>query len=135
MEETANGSIKHLLTCTTMLMQRVHYVEQTFHLVPGRNHIGTCIDYIDLQECRKEFCEELINTVADWVYNQKKAAQILEDLVSERRSKLNAHQAFASNVLSKFRRAKNDKVAQQGQFGELLLLNFLQHFVSAVPLM
>lgn len=47
----------------------------------------------------------------------------------------NAASQITSLALSKFRRGNTNKILIQGQFGELILFNFLQHFFNAVPLL
>jgi hypothetical protein len=122
-------------TCTKLLMQHVHHVQQSYNLLPDKQHYGTCINYNDLQESRDQFCEELINTVPDWVYSQAKASQVLDSFLREGRSKMNAQTALLQHCMGKFRDRDSRKVFIQGQFGELLLFNFLQSFFKAVPLL
>lgn len=126
---------KAMFNCTKMLMQHVYYVQQSFNLLPDKHHYGTCINYIDLQESRDEFCEELINTVPDWVYAQKSAGSVLDRLLQDGRSNLNAQAALLQHCMSKFRDRDGRALFIQGQFGELLLFNFLQSLFKAVPLL
>jgi hypothetical protein len=127
--------IKQLTTCTRMLMNHVHWVQQSFNLLPDRQHFGTCINYIDRQEYRDDFCKELVNTVPEWVYNQSKAAMVLDKFVEDGRSALNAQAAFTQHTFDKFRNRDSRDLTSQGQFGELLLFNFLQSFFHAVPVL
>jgi hypothetical protein len=131
----AEDELESLLTCTKMLMNHVHVVQQSFNLLPQKDHFGTCINYIDLQECRDEFCTELINTVSEWVYSQKKATKIINGMLNQGRSPQNAQAAFTQLTFDKFRDRDSRNLFLQGQFGELLLFNFLQSFFSAVPLL
>jgi hypothetical protein len=131
----AEEDVKKLLTCTEFFMNHVHWVQQSFNLQPDRGHYGACINYVDLQEYRDEFCDELINTVSEWVYSQKKAAKIIADNIGNGRNSQNAQAAFVQHAFKKFRNRDNRELFIQGQFGELLLFNFLQSFFSAVPLM
>src|ERR1700679_3736029 len=105
-------------------MNHVHWVTQTFDLVPNKNHFGTSINYVDLQEFRDEFCTELINTIPDWIYSQKKAKEIIEGFLLFGRSQQNANAALTTLTFKKFRnRDSNRDLFIQGQFGELLLFN------------
>lgn len=127
--------IEKLTTCTQMFMNHVHWVQQSFNLIPERNHYGVFINYIDRQEYREEFCRELINTIPEWVYSQKKAATILDNLISEGRSHLNAQTTLTNLTFEKFRNRDGRDLVIQGQFGELVLFNFLQSFFKCVPLL
>lgn len=127
--------IEKLITYTKMFMNHVHWVQQSFNLLPDNKHYGTCINYIDMQEYRDEFCRELINTIPEWVYSQTKAATVLDTLIAEGRSQQNAQTALTTLTFDKFRNSSTDKLLIQGQFGELLLFNFLQSFFMCVPLL
>lgn len=129
------NDIEQLVTCTQMFMNHVHFVQQSFNLLPDKKHYGTCINYVDLQEYRDEFCNELVNTIPEWVYSQTKAASVLNTLIAEGRSNRNAQTALANITFDKFRNSSNDKLLIQGQFGELLLFNFLQSFFRCVPIL
>lgn len=127
--------IEKLISCTKMFMNHVHFVQQSFNLLPDNLHYGTCINYVDLQEYREEFCTELVNTVSEWVYSQKKAAKVIETMIEEGRSFQNAQNTLTTEAFKKFRTHSTDKLLVQGQFGELLLFNFLQSFFKSVPLL
>jgi hypothetical protein len=127
--------LEKLLSCTKMFMNHVHWVQQSFNLIPSRDHFGTSINFVDLQEFREEFCSELVNTIPEWVYNNAKATTIIDDLIAEGRSGLNAQTAFAMKTFEKFRNSDARDITLQGQFGELLLFNFLQAFFDALPLL
>jgi hypothetical protein len=127
--------IEKLTSCTQMFMNHVHWVQQSFNLLPDKKHYGTCINYVDLQEFRDEFCEELVNTISEWVYSQKKAAEVIDQMIKEGRSSQNAQNTLTTEAFKKFRNHSTDKLLVQGQFGELLLFNFLQIFFRCVPLL
>ncbi|HNP21765.1 MAG: DUF1837 domain-containing protein [Chitinophagaceae bacterium] len=129
------AEIQRLITCTQMFMNHVHWVQQSFNLVPDNRHFGTCINYIDRQEYRDEFCRELVNTIPEWVYSQSKAAAVLNSLIAEGRSQQNAQTALTTMTFEKFRNSSTEKLLIQGQFGELLLFNFLQSFFKCIPLL
>jgi hypothetical protein len=88
-----------------------------------------------MQEYRDEFCREIVNTIPEWVYSQKKAAAVLDTLISEGRSQQNAQTALTTLTFEKFRNSRKEKLLIQGQFGELLLFNFMQSFFKCVPLL
>jgi hypothetical protein len=127
--------IEKLITCTKMFMNHVHWVQQSYNLLPDNKHYGTCINYIDRQEYRDEFCRELVNTIPEWVYSQTKAASVLDALIAEGRSQQNAQTALTTLTFDKFRNSSTEKLLIQGQFGELLLFNFLQSFFKSIPLL
>jgi|GEM_PF-299937 hypothetical protein len=128
--------VKKLLTHTDSLMNHVYWVKQKFDILPDRDHIATSINYVDLKEFRHEFLNEIVKTVCEWVYSNKKAKKIIDEYMNEeKRSYLNAHSALINLAFSKFRKVDGQEVYSQGQFGELLLFNFIQHFFSAVPLL
>lgn len=127
--------IEALISCTKMFMNHVHFVQQSFNLLPDNKHYGTCINYVDLQEYRDEFCNELVNTISEWVYSQKKAAEVIDTMIGEGRSFQNAQNTLTTEAFKKFRNQSTDKLLVQGQFGELLLFNFLQSFFKCVPLL
>lgn len=126
--------IERLKTCTHAFMRHIHWVKHSFGLIPDKDHIGSFINYTDLKEMRDGFCDELINTIVEWVYSKKKTSGIIDNLITkEGRSEANAQSALRQNAFRKFRRAEKDIIVQ-GQFGELLLFNLLQSFFNAVPL-
>jgi len=135
MKTISMADIQRLLTCTRQLMNHVYWVQESFNLLPDKQHYGTCINHVDLQEFRDEFCKELVNTVPEWVYSQRKAATIIDDYIQAGRTPLNASAALNQLAYSKFRSRDGREIFLQGQFGELLLFNFLQSFFAAVPLL
>jgi len=126
--------LEKLKSTTKKLMNHVHWVKQSFALVPNRDHHGVCINFVDRQEFRDEFCAELVNTISEWVYSQNKANNIITEFVGDDRSPMNAYAALNKMAFDKFRSVGESDLRLQGQFGELLLFNFLQTFFSAVPL-
>src|SRR4051794_8343901 len=121
------AEIENLISYTGMFLNHVHVVQQSFHLLPDKNHYGTCINYVDLQESRDGFLNELINTISEWVYTQEEAQRILQELINEGRPPLNANAALQTHIFQKFRKRGDDgEYFLNGQLGELLLFNFLQ---------
>lgn len=132
---TKEDELEKLFSCTKMFMNHVYFVQQSFNLLPDNKHYGTCINHMDLQEFRDEFCKELVNTISEWVYSQKKAAEVIDLMIKEGRSSQNAQNTLTTESFKKFRNYSTDKLLVQGQFGELLLFNFLQSFFQCVPLL
>lgn len=117
-------------------MDHVYWVRQEFDVVPKKEHVASCINYVDLQEYRDEFCEELVNTIPEWIYSNKKAANIVDEMIAqEGRSSMNAQTALRTVTFQKFKNSATEEVFLQGQFGELVLFNLLQVFFDAVPLL
>ncbi len=123
--------IQSLLTHTQTLMNHVFWFAHHLHLQPQKPHIGSAISYTDIK-CRKDdFLRELIYTVASWVYSKARARALLSERLSVTGNDLaNASAFLTKQAVSKFR-----PEYPQGQFGELLLFNFLQYFFHAVPLL
>ncbi|PKL35154.1 MAG: DUF1837 domain-containing protein [Spirochaetae bacterium HGW-Spirochaetae-1] len=123
--------MEHLLSHTQSLFNHIYWFKQDLQLLPRKDHIASAINWTDIKERKHEFLRELINTVTSWVYNNEQTQQIIE-----RRLKLtegdhgNAASFLTNQALSKFRPGH-----PQGQFGELLLFNFIQHFFKAVPIL
>jgi hypothetical protein len=138
MSEITIEELEKLKTYTDSLMNHVHWVQQTFDVVPSKNHIATCINFIDLNERKTEFCRELINTIPECIYSKEKYKEVFEKL-EIKRGKANASNELSTICFDKFRgkfkKGDTNKLFAQGQFGELLLFNFLQKFYSAVPLL
>lgn len=117
-------------------MNHVYWVRQEFDVAPKKQHVASCINYVDLQEYREEFCEELVNTIPEWIYSNQKAADIVDRMITEEgRSDRNAQSALRTVTFQKFRNSATEDVFIQGQFGELVLFNLLQVFFDAVPLL
>lgn len=124
--------IQKLLTTTTLLFNHIHWVEHAFNVQPtNKKHRKTSINFNDIKERRADFLKELINTVTSWVYSKPKIQEIFsERLRSASGDYGNASTFLTTQAFSKFRPDE-----PQGQFGELLLFNFIQHFFKAAPLL
>ena len=81
-----------------------------------------------------QFVRELINTVVDWVYSSTRQESILSELKKDGRSNANAATELIQKAFEKFRPSTDGKLLN-GQFGELLLANCLQHLFGAVPIL
>lgn len=112
----------------------VHIINQKFDILPDTPHYGIAIDYVDLLESREQFVRELINTVVDWVYSNSRQESILSELKKDGRSNANATTELIQKAFEKFRPSTDGKLLN-GQFGELLLANCLQHLFEAIPIL
>lgn len=123
--------IDSLLSNTDLLINHVYWFEQDFKIKPSKNHIGCAINFSDIKERKDDFLRELVSTVINWVYSKEKVKKIIDDRLSLTGNDYGNASAFLTlQANSKFRPGK-----PQGQFGELLLFNFIQHFFKAAPLL
>lgn len=120
----------HLLTHTDAFLNHVYWFKQDLKLQPSKDHIGSAINWTDISDRKSDFLRELVNTVSAWVYNKTKAKSIVDQRYLETSDFANAATFLTTQAFSKFRKGH-----PQGQFGELLLFNFIQHFFRAVPLL
>ncbi|NOR48137.1 MAG: DUF1837 domain-containing protein [Methanosarcinaceae archaeon] len=130
-DEITQEMVDKLLTHTELLINHIYWFKQDLNIQPSKEHIGAAINYTDIQERKDDFLNELVNTVASWVYSKAKSKQIVDDrLAIVNFDHGNASSFLTTQAFSKFRPGQ-----PQGQFGELLLFNFIQHFFMAVPLL
>lgn len=123
--------IDSLLTHTGSLFNHVFWVKHHFNLQPSRDHIGSAISFTDISSRKDDFLREIINTITGWVYSKESTQRIINSRLTEvSQDVANAWTFLATQAFSKFRRGH-----PQGQFGELLLFNFIQHFFKAAPLL
>ncbi|TGK03783.1 DUF1837 domain-containing protein [Leptospira semungkisensis] len=122
--------IEDLLTHTESLFRHVHMVSQDLGLVPKKEHTAAAIAYTDIRPRVDQFLRELKGTVTSWVYSKATSKKLLEDKLNETNDMGNAAEFLTRLAHSKFRKGH-----PQGQFGELLLFNFLQHLFQAVPIL
>ncbi|UII32155.1 DUF1837 domain-containing protein [Fulvivirga ulvae] len=123
--------MKELLSSTELLLNHIYWFHQDFGIQPQKEHIGSTINWTDISDRTHDFLTELITTVTHWVYNK----QITKEIVNERLKETggdhqNAYTFLTTQAFSKFRPGH-----PQGQFGELLLFNFIQYFFKAAPLL
>ena len=129
--EITKQMIDELITHTESLINHIYWFKQDFNISPTKEHIGTAITYTDIQERRDDFINELVNTVVAWVYSKSKSKNIINERMSVVNGDIgNASSFLTTQAFSKFRPGQ-----PQGQFGELLLFNFIQYFFMAVPLL
>lgn len=123
---------ENLLSNTKLLFNHIHWIEENFDnvLPSNKKHKKTAINYNDIKERREDFIKELTQTITRWVYGQKQINEIISDRMNESNDTADAYTFLANQAQSKFR-----PNAPQGQFGELLLFNFIQYFFKAAPLL
>lgn len=119
-----------LIAKTDALLNTMYAVQEDFGLtLSTAKHIGTCINFVDLQEMRTQFIEELTNTVLTYVYAPTRQSKLCGDLMKQGRDEAGAWRQLYKRARAKFRPS-----SLHGQFSELLLCNLLQHYYRAVPL-
>ncbi|MBD3339717.1 MAG: DUF1837 domain-containing protein [Candidatus Lokiarchaeota archaeon] len=123
--------MQNQLSHTKSLLKHVFWFKHHLNLHPQKDHIGSAIEWTDISERRYDFLRELVNTVSSWVYSNTKSKKI----VDERLKIVEGDLANACNFLTTQAAAKFRPSHPQGQFGELLLFNFIQFFFEAVPLL
>ncbi|AMK75932.1 MULTISPECIES: DUF1837 domain-containing protein [Methylomonas] len=127
----ANNDIKILLSNTSALINHVYWFEQDISEPHASSHRGISINYVDIKEKRDEFIRELKSTILNWIYSKSKYNAIYTDELLKRNNDHQNTNAYLLQVVDqKFRKGH-----PQGQFGELLLFNFIQFFFSAPPLL
>jgi hypothetical protein len=120
--------LESLLTELDAFVGTMYAVRHHLGFQPEKEHVVTCIDYLDLQELREEFVAELVATMIPFVYSETRRKALLAEFAPGR-SPEGAHERLRQLCLKKFRQSSS-----QGQFSELLLCNLLQHYFRAVPL-
>lgn len=123
--------IKEFFSHTESLLNHVYWLKQDFNITPQKEHIASAINWTDIDERKYDFLRELVFTVSSWVYNKNKTKSIID----ERLKVTNGDYGNASNFLTSQAFSKFRPGHPQGQFGELLLFNFIQYFFEAVPLL
>ena len=119
------------LSHTEALINHIYWFKHDLNFKPPKEHIGSAINFTDLKERKHDFLNELVNTVSAWVYNRKKSREIIDQRLKRTSGDISNASAFlTTQAFSKFRPGN-----VQGQFGELLLFNFIQHFFKAIPLL
>jgi hypothetical protein len=122
--------MKDLLSHTESLFNHIYWFKQDFGIKPKKEHYGSAINWTDISERKEQFVAELMNTITSWVYNKANVKKIVDDRLALTGDLGNATNHLTNLAYSKFRKER-----PQGQFGELLLFNFMQHFFEAVPLL
>jgi len=120
-----------LLSHTESLINHVYWFKHDLDLKPKKEHIGSSIEWADIADRRHDFLRELVNTVVSWVYSRDESKKIVDRrLKTTKNDSGNAYSFLTTQAFSKFRPNH-----PQGQFGELLLFNFIQFFFKAAPLL
>lgn len=122
--------ITEKLSNNDVLFNHIYWIKQEVELLPKKEHILSSINFTDISSRKDDFLKELKNTIVEWVYAKNKQNELLTERLRKTNSIGNAASFLTHLATDKFR---NDR--PQGQFGELLLFNFLQKFFSAVPLL
>jgi hypothetical protein len=118
------------LSFTDELLNHVYYLRHNLSLQPDSEHHLTAIRYTDIKERREDFLNALVRTVSAWVYSHEKTKQLFDQRLAETNDLSNVVSFITTLAHNKFRPGH-----PQGQFGELLMFNFLQHFFKAAPLL
>ena len=121
-----NSKIEDLLSNVDSLVKNL-YLFSVDVKFPANTKAGVSIAHSDLKERRSDFLRELKNTICSWVYGKSKYKNLFEDELAKRNSD---YQNVASHI-EFLARKKFRKGHPQGQFGELLLFNFIQFFFEA----
>ena len=129
MEITKKIEKDQLINKTEALVNKLIYIYEDFNIEPRKKHIGTCIKLQDLESLNTEFIKEMINSITNFVYSNHKIKDMHKEF-SKTRSPVAAYNHITQRAKDKFRL---DYL--QGQFSELLLFNYLQHFFKAAPLL
>ena len=117
------------LSNTELLMNHVYWFHEDLNIEPRKEHYGLSINYSDIKERRDDFLGELVATIVNWVYNKSKQEKIFKDRLKDS-DWGNAANFLVNKAYSKFRPGH-----PQGQFGELLLFNLIQHYYEATPIL
>lgn len=119
------------------LFNQIHIIKQRYDIIPDdKDHIGSYIEYQDIEELRDDFLEELVDSVVDWIYSAPKYEQLKKKAMEKGKSESAACHEIGRRAKDKFRANHNDeKLLIQGQLGELLLFHFIQHCMKAIPLL
>lgn len=131
MSDLSDAEFKALFSHTQSMVNHIHWVKHDFSIKPQKDHHLTAINYTDIKERKDDFLKELVNTITSWVYSREKVKEIIDEKLLDVEGDISNASAFLTTLaFSKFRPGN-----MQGQFGELLLFNFVQHFFRAAPLL
>jgi hypothetical protein len=119
------------------LFKKIHIISQKYDILPNdKEHIGAYIEYQDIDELRDDFLEELVDSIVDWIYSAEKFAYLKKKAMAKGKTEAAASQEVGRKARNKFRSNHNDdKLLIQGQLGELLLFQFIQHCMHAIPIL
>ncbi len=119
------------------LFKMIHVTSRIYDILPNnKEHIGAYIEYQDINELRDDFLDELADSIIDWIYSSEKFLELKKAAVKKGKTEAAATQEVGRKARQKFRgNHLNDNLLIQGQLGELLLFQFIQHCMRAVPLL
>lgn len=124
-----NIDIKALLNKIDSLIATTFFVKAEVGLTPKKEHIITSLKYQGLNQMRREFLHRLVNSIVKYVFSQTKLEERFKELTeSEKLDDGDAHAEIFQQARQYFRSSE-----VKGQFSELLLFNFLQHYFEALP--
>lgn len=123
--------ISSLLSNVDALIKHTYVFQLEISKPKGCSHHGVAINFTDIQERRSDFVRELKNTVCSWVYGKEKYKNLFDKELHKR----GFDYQNASSHIDCLAKDKFRKGIPQGQFGELLLFNFLQFFFQAPALL
>lgn len=123
--------ISSLLSNVDALIKHTYHFQLQISKPKGNSHKGVAVNYTDLQERRSDFVRELKNTICSWVYGKAKYKILFDKELNKR----GFDYQNASSHIDYLAKDKFRKGIPQGQFGELLLFNFLQFFFHAPALL
>lgn len=118
--------LKGLLADTSRLLNTMYFVKNAFFM-DREDTICTCINFSDLLDMRKDFLQELVATIIDFVYYESRQESIIKN-ISPKHSV--GYSILFQKATGKFRSS-----SVNGQFAELLVFNLLQHHFHAVPVL
>lgn len=119
------------------LFNYIYIVEQQFDIIPNKkNHYGAYIDYQDIKELRKEFLEQLYDSIVDWVYSTEKYNKLKNIAINRGKTDAASANEIFRRAVKTFRANRCSKqLLIQGQLGELLLFHFIQRLHKAIPIL
>lgn len=119
------------------LFRMIHVTPRIYDILPNnKEHIGAYIEYQDIKELRDDFLDELADSIIDWIYSSEKFLELKKAAMKKGKTEAAATQEVGRKAKQKFRgNHLNDNLLIQGQLGELLLFQFIQHCMRAVPLL
>ena len=126
--------IRKRLVFNDALFENIFVFQQKFDILPDHVHIGASIAFQDIQELREDFLAELVDTVADWVYSEKKYED-MKTAFAVHKTERAAAAEIIRKAKEKFRRGHKGRLLAQGQIGELLLFHFIQRAFHAIPIL
>ncbi len=118
-------NLENLLTDTSRLINTMYFVKNAYFW-DRDDTICTCINFAYLLCMRDEFLQELVSTIIDYVYHEKKQESIIK--------KISPKPSIGYSFLFQQATNKFRNCSINGQFAELLIFNLLQHHFRAVPI-